>query len=143
MPVAPGCSIRLSIRLLLRRAGHLIIFLLRRTGPIDECPGYGGCSKLEGDLLIAVIGRPRQPVPGLHEIHDFRLFDLQGIIQLMDKDIPDSKIIPDTAQQQGKDAGDDVDPAISGEKFHPAKLGLVTLFPTKSGRMCKYSGVET
>ena len=61
-------------------------------------------------------------VPGLRKIHDLRLFDLQGIIQLMDKDIPDGKIIPDTAQQQGKDAGDDVDPAISGEKFHPAKL---------------------
>jgi hypothetical protein len=40
----------------------------------------------------------------------------------MDKDIPDGKIIADTTQQQGKNAGNNVDAAVSGEKFHPAKL---------------------
>jgi hypothetical protein len=64
----------------------------------------------------------RQPVIVFYIIQNLGFLDLQGIVQLVDEDIMHCKIIADTAQKQGQDAGEDVDTAVSGKKLQGCNL---------------------
>lgn len=81
-------------------------------GGIQEFPFYRFFRRSKADLLIPVIRRLRQAVPGARIIQDLRFLYLKGIVELADQYVPDNKIVADAAQEKGQDAGDDIDPAV-------------------------------
>ena len=89
---------------------------------IGKLAGHRHFGRFKRYLLLPVVGGLRQPVMVFYIIQDLSFLDLQGIIQLVDENIMHCKIIADTAQKQGQDAGEDVDTAISGKKLQDCNL---------------------
>src|SRR6185312_10131195 len=88
------------------------------TRRIEEPAADRRGSRGEFDQLVAIIRRRREPVMVMHIVEDLRLLDLYRVIQLVDEYEANRKIISEAPDQQGEDAGDNIDAAVFGEELH-------------------------